>query len=71
MWMIDYIKKVKRQLRDKYGFKPLRGSTKQEPLLNVPDGEYPMIIDENLDYVRIVDGKIHCCNFRKPRKRKK
>ncbi len=61
--MLDYICSVKRGLRDHYGFKPKPGSTDNEPLLDVPDGEYPMTIDGKLDKVRIVGGKIHCCNF--------
>jgi len=65
MWMSDYIKAVKRGLRDQHGFTPT-GGTKDEPLFaNVPDGEYPMKIDGDMDYVRCVDGKIECCRFKK------
>lgn len=63
MWMIDYIRAVKRGLRDEHGFVPKEGSTENEPLLDVQDGEYPMTIEGKLDRVRIVDGKISCCNF--------
>jgi len=29
----------------------------------IPDGTYPMTIDGKLDNVKIIDGKISCCNF--------
>lgn len=67
MWMTDYIKAVKRGLRDVYGFEPLPGSTKQEPLLNPPDGVYPMKINRKMDYVEIKNDAIHCCRFKKPK----
>jgi len=63
MWMTDYIREIKRQFRDVYGFTPLPGSTEDEPLIKAPDGEYPMTIEGKLDHVRIVNGKISCCNF--------
>ena len=64
MGMIDYINAVKRGLRDQNGFKPKEGSTEDEPLFDgVPDGEYPMTIEDKLDKVRIKDGRISCCNF--------
>ena len=63
MWMTDYIRAVKRGLRDQHGFRPKEGSTDSEPILDVPDGEYPMTIDGKVDKVRITDGKINCCNF--------
>lgn len=65
MWMTDYIRAVKRGLRDEHGFKPKDGSTQDEPLLEVPDGKYPMTIDGKVDNVCITDGKIFCCNFEK------
>jgi hypothetical protein len=68
MWMTDYIKEIKRQLVKVYKFKPLKGSTKEEYLVEVPDGEYPMTIQGKVDHVRIKDGKIHCCNFKKRKK---
>ena len=61
--MSDYIRAVKRGLRDEHGFEPLPGSTEEEPLLKAPDGEYPMTIDGKLDNVRIENGTISCCNF--------
>jgi len=65
MWMTDYIRAIKRGLRDKHGFHPT-GGTKDEPIFaNVPDGEYPMKIDGKLDHVRIVNGTIECCRFDK------
>jgi hypothetical protein len=61
--MMGYINAVKRGLRDTHNFTPLPGSTDHEPLLEVPDGEYPMTIDGKVDKVRIINGKISCCNF--------
>lgn len=63
MWMSDYINAIKRGFRDQIGLTPT-GGTKDEPLFdNVPDGEYPLVIEGKRDRVRIVKGKIHCCNF--------
>ena len=63
MWMTDYVREIKRQFVEVYGFKPLPGSTKYEYNVDVPDGEYPMTIENKLDKVRIENGKISCCNF--------
>lgn len=61
MWMTDYIREIQRQLIEKYGFRE-RPDAPGVPL-SVPDGEYPMTIEEKLDRVRITGGRIHCCNF--------
>jgi hypothetical protein len=63
MWMTDYVRAVKRGLRDEHHFTPGVGSTDEEPLFEIPDGEYPVTIEGKLDHVRIVNGKISCCNF--------
>ena len=61
MWMTSYITEIQKQLIEKYGFKE---HPKQPGIpLDVPDGDYPMTIDGKLDKVRVVDGKIWCCNF--------
>jgi hypothetical protein len=62
MWMTSYIDTIKRQLIDQYGF-PENPDHAGQVLGDVPDGEYPMIINDKLDNVRIKDGKISCCNF--------
>lgn len=63
LWYRDYIKAVKRELRDKYGFEAT-GGTEQDPILpDVPDGEYPMTIEGKLDRVTVKNGFIDCCNF--------
>ena len=62
MWMTDYIRAVKRGLRDEHGFKPI-GGTEEDPLIDPPDGEYPMTIEGKLDRVVIENGTINCCNF--------
>ncbi len=64
MMMTDYIREIKRQLRDVYGFTPSDRSTEDELVFDdVPDGEYPMEIEKQLDRVRIENGGISCCNF--------
>lgn len=66
MWMTDYIRAIKRQLRDVYHCAPT-GGTADEPLFaSLPDGDYPMTIDGKLDRVRIVNGAISCGNFEEP-----
>ncbi len=63
MWMTDYVNAIKRGFRDQIGMVPT-GGTQEEPLFdNVPDGEYPMMIEGKRDRVKIIKGKIHCCNF--------
>lgn len=64
--MTTYIKEIKKQFRDTYKFKPT-GGTESEPLFdNIPDGNYPMIIEGKTDHVKISGGKISCCNFQPP-----
>jgi hypothetical protein len=65
MWMTDYIREIKSQFRDVYKFIPDRVVDGGEPCFNnIPDGEYPMTIEGKLDNVKIIDGKINCCNFK-------
>lgn len=65
MWYTDYIKEIKRQLAEVYKFVPSPKSTEHEFIFfdNIPDGEYPMIIEGKVDYVKIINGQIHCLNF--------
>ena len=61
--MTDYIKAVKRGLRDQCGIKPT-GGTNDEPLFDsIPDGDYPVTIEGRMDTIRITAGKVSCCNF--------
>jgi len=65
MWMTDYIRAVKRGLRDQHKLVP-SGGTFDEPIFaSVPDGDYPMKIDGKTDHVRIINGSIECCRFNK------
>jgi hypothetical protein len=61
MWMTDYIRAIKRQLRDRYGFKPSKvmGTPPDEELCfdSVPDGTYPMAIDGKEVFVKVINGK--------------
>lgn len=61
MWWTHYIEEVQRHLIDDYGF--TEHPEKPGVPIDVVDGIYPMIIDGKVDRVRIVDGKINCCNF--------
>lgn len=66
--MTDYINAVKRGFRDVHHFVPT-GGTEEDPLFaegTVPDGTYPMEIDGKMDYVRMEDGRIYCCQFDAP-----
>ncbi len=67
MWMTQYIREIKKQFRDKYGFKPSRIVEGEPCFDNIPDGEYPMMIDGELDHVRVANNEISCCNFAKPK----
>lgn len=63
MWMADYIREIKKQFRDKYGFTPSKTVGGEPCFDNIPDGMYPMRIEGKLDHVKIEKGKISCCNF--------
>lgn len=64
MWMTTYIREIQRQLVEVYGY-PERPDLPGVPV-SVPDGDYPMTIEGQVDRVRIIDGKIRCCNFDEP-----
>lgn len=61
MRMLEYISTIQRKLIDDFRFSedPVRAGIP----LNVPDGDYPMLIDGKMDHVKIEDGRIYCCNF--------
>lgn len=59
MWMTDYINEIQRQLISNYKFPKGENGCPQD----VPDGAYPMMIEDKLDLVVIVNGGIWCCNF--------
>ncbi len=61
--MMDYIRKIQTAFIVQHGFT----EHPDKPGLphHVPDGEYPMTIYGKVDNVRIVDGRINCCNFDK------
>ena len=65
MWMTDYIREIMRQFHDVYGFVPVtrRGNEIKFGQGQIPDGEYPMTIEGKVDKVRMVGGKISCCNY--------
>lgn len=65
MWMSDYIREIKKQFRDKYGFTPSRTVGGEPCFDNIPDGNYPMRIEGKIDQVKITNGTISCCNFDK------
>ena len=61
MWWSDYIREIQRQFVEVYNF-PENPESPGLPM-DVPDGDYPMTIEGKLDNVKIIDGKISCCNF--------
>ncbi len=61
--MLEYIRSVKRGMRDQHGFKPTYGTDEDPNFDNIPDGKYPMTIDGKVDSVEIKGGKIFFCNF--------
>lgn len=67
MWMTSYVREVKRQLRDTYGFTPSEtlGTSPDEDLVfeNFTDGNYPMTIEGKLDNVKVINGRFSLCNF--------
>lgn len=63
--MLEYIAAVKRGFRDTHGFKPTDGP-EVSPVFGegqIPDGEYPMVINGRVDHVQLVGGMIHCTRF--------
>ena len=66
MWITAYILEIKKQLRDTHHIKPTR-MVGEEPLFDdLPDGDYPMVIEGKLDRVRVVNGRFECCRFDEP-----
>jgi hypothetical protein len=68
MFMTEYIREIKRQFRDVYGFISPPGSSNPDLMFDegrIPDGEYPMTIDGKVDHVRIVRGALHSDNITK------
>lgn len=57
--MLDYISKIQTIFIEEYKFE----TNKKGLPKNVPDGEYPMIINGKKDNIIILEGKISCCNF--------
>jgi len=64
MWMTEYIREIQRQFVEHYGFAERPGAPGIP--VDVPDGEYPMMIGGKLDRVRVQHGKLFCCNFELP-----
>ena len=61
MWMNDYIRTIQQLLISEFGL--AEDPNKPGIPLDVPDGDYPMMIEGKLDRVRVEDGKIYCCNY--------
>lgn len=62
MGMLEYIRTIKRKMRDQYHMEVI-GGTEDDPLVKAPDGVYPMEIDGRLDKVEIKNDRIFCCRF--------
>lgn len=64
--MLEYIRKVKRALRDQHNGR-VTGGDEHDPLIDIPPGTYPCEIDGKVDYVVITpDDTIDCCNWTAP-----
>lgn len=63
MWMTEYVREVKKQLRDKYGFVPDRTVGDEPCFDHIPDGDYPMTINGKLDRVKVVNGRFVVSNL--------
>lgn len=61
MDMLDYITEIQRKLIEQYDFP--ENPDKPGLPMGVTDGDYPMEIDGKLDHVKVINGKINCCNF--------
>jgi len=61
MWMTEYIQAVQKGLIEQHGI--AENPDKPGLPLDVPDGEYPTLIDGKIDKVKITNGTISCCNF--------
>lgn len=57
--MIAYINEIQQRFITDYGFKKGENGCPKD----VPDGAYPMMVQERLDLVIVTNGKIWCCNF--------
>lgn len=61
MWMTEFIREVKKQLRDEHGFKPtgiVGGELIFAPGV-IPDGIYPVTIEGKLCQVELRGGKFY------------
>lgn len=61
-WMTEYILAIKQKLLNVHSAKII-GGTKDDPLIEIADGEYNCEIDGRTDCIKIVSGRIDCCNF--------
>ncbi len=61
MWMTQYVRKVKIQLRDVYRLVPSRVVDGEPCFDKVKDGIYPMEIGGKKDMVIVNDGKFILC----------
>ncbi len=61
MWMTQYVREVKKQLRDVYGLTPSRMVGDDPCFGKVQDGIYPMKIDGKKDFVIVNDNKFILC----------
>ena len=67
MWMTDFVREVKRQLRDVYGLTPSREADGEPCFDNVPDGLYPMVISCKSQHVCFIAQKMHLLELKLPR----
>lgn len=57
--MLSYIRQIQEKLVSQYKFKTNKNGYPED----VPDGDYPMVINGKKDNVKITNGYISCGNF--------
>jgi hypothetical protein len=67
MWMTDFVRDVKRQLRDVYGLTPSRVADGEPCFEHVPNGLYLMTIEGKAWHVAVIDDRFHFLEVMKPK----
>ena len=66
MWMTQFVKEVKKQLRDVYGHVPSRTVGDEPCFDHLPDAMYLMDIEGKLNYVAVINDKFYFLQKKEP-----
>ena len=66
MWMTQIVVEAKRQLRDVYGLVPSSVVGNECCFDNVPDGIYPMVMEEETMWVVLIGNKFYFLDKKEP-----